>query len=258
VTIDWLTVAAQVINFLVLVYLLQHFLYRPVVNAMDRRERRIAEEMADAEQREAAADREAARFREMQRALDEERDKRLEAADREAEERRQALLEQAREEVRRAREQWQGELARERDELERSVRHAAADAVIRISRRVLAELADAELEARMAERFLQRLDDMDEATRTALQGEDELTVHTAFEPGQELAERLRDGIGQRLGRTTRLDFRQAEAIVCGIEVAGAGRKVGWSVDQYLAELDEALDEALAGGASGPEPGTGRE
>lgn len=245
-SIDWLTVGAQVVNFLVLVYLLQHFLYGPVVNAMDRRERRIAEEMSEAEEREAAADREAARFREMQRALDEERAKRLEAAEREAEERRQALLEEAREEVRRAREQWRSELARERDELERSLRHAAAEAVASISRRVLAELADADLEARMVDRFLQRLDGMDEATRTGLQGADELTVRTAFEPGPEVAERLREGIGERLGRTTRLDFQRAEAVVCGIEVAGAGRKVGWSVDQYLAELDEALDEALAG------------
>jgi len=257
VTIDWLTVGAQAINFLVLVYLLQHFLYHPVINAMDRRERRIAEEMAEAEQREAAADREAARFREMQRALDEERTKRLEAAEREAEQRRQELLEQAREEVRRAREQWQSDLAREQTELERSVRHAAADAVARISRRVLAELADAGLEARMAERFLARLGDMDAATRTALQGAQRLTVRTAFEAGPEVAERLRDGIGRHLGRATQLDFQRADDLLCGIELAGAGRKVGWSVDQYLGELSGALDQALAGRGPGAGDGAGR-
>ena len=39
--IDWLTVAAQIVNFLVLVWLLQRFLYRPIVSAMAERENRI-------------------------------------------------------------------------------------------------------------------------------------------------------------------------------------------------------------------------
>ena len=39
--IDWLTVAAQIVNFLVLVWLLQRFLYKPITNAMHRREERI-------------------------------------------------------------------------------------------------------------------------------------------------------------------------------------------------------------------------
>ncbi len=245
-TIDWLTVGAQVVNFLVLVYLLQHFLYHPVVNAMDRRERRIARELEEAEGRKAEADREGARFREMQRALEEERAKRLDAAEREAEQRRQELLEQAREEVRQAREQWATDLSREQEELKRSLRRATAQAVARISRRLLADLADADLERRMAGRFLEHLDEMDAETRAALQRGGPLTVRTAFPPGQDLKNRLREAVEHHLGRGVDVEFHQAEEILCGIEVSGAGRKVGWSVDQYLGELAEALDQALTG------------
>ena len=45
--IDWFTVIAQVINFLILVWLLKRFLYRPILNAIDAREKRIAAEIAD-------------------------------------------------------------------------------------------------------------------------------------------------------------------------------------------------------------------
>ena len=34
-SIDWITVAAQLINFLVLVWLLKRFLYRPILNGID-------------------------------------------------------------------------------------------------------------------------------------------------------------------------------------------------------------------------------
>jgi hypothetical protein len=40
--IDWFTVGAQIVNFLILVWLLKHFLYKPILNAIDAREKRIA------------------------------------------------------------------------------------------------------------------------------------------------------------------------------------------------------------------------
>jgi len=46
--IDWFTVVAQVVNFLILVWLLKRFLYRPILNAIDAREKRIATKLADA------------------------------------------------------------------------------------------------------------------------------------------------------------------------------------------------------------------
>ena len=49
--IDWFTVIAQVINFLILVWLLKRFLYRPILNAIDAREKRIAAKIADADEK---------------------------------------------------------------------------------------------------------------------------------------------------------------------------------------------------------------
>ncbi len=53
--IDWLTVSAQIVNFLVLVWLLQHFLYKPVIDAMDRRQQSIADNINEAKNREQTA-----------------------------------------------------------------------------------------------------------------------------------------------------------------------------------------------------------
>jgi F-type H+-transporting ATPase subunit b len=43
--IDWFTVGAQVLNFLILVWLLKRFLYKPILNAIDAREKLIAAEL---------------------------------------------------------------------------------------------------------------------------------------------------------------------------------------------------------------------
>ena len=46
--IDWFTVAAQAINFLLLVWLMKRFLYKPVLRSIDSREKRIEEQLGDA------------------------------------------------------------------------------------------------------------------------------------------------------------------------------------------------------------------
>ena len=45
--IDWFTVGAQAVNFLILVWLLKRFLYEPVLAAIDAREKKIAAELAE-------------------------------------------------------------------------------------------------------------------------------------------------------------------------------------------------------------------
>jgi len=52
--IDWFTVGAQALNFLILVWLLKHFLYQPILNAIDAREKLIAKELADADAKKSA------------------------------------------------------------------------------------------------------------------------------------------------------------------------------------------------------------
>lgn len=53
--IDWFTVAAQTVNFLILVWLLKRFLYKHILDAIDAREKRIATELADADTKRAEA-----------------------------------------------------------------------------------------------------------------------------------------------------------------------------------------------------------
>ena len=71
--IDWFTVAAQVVNFLILVWLLKRFLYKPVLAAIDEREKRIATQLQDAEKKKAEALKEQAEFQHKNEELDHQR-----------------------------------------------------------------------------------------------------------------------------------------------------------------------------------------
>jgi F-type H+-transporting ATPase subunit b len=71
--IDWFTVGAQIVNFLILVWLLKHFLYKPILDAIDAREKKIAAELADADTKRTEAEKERADFENKNKTFDQQR-----------------------------------------------------------------------------------------------------------------------------------------------------------------------------------------
>ena len=94
--INWFTVVAQAINFLILVWLLKRFLYKPILHAIDEREKGIATQLAQAEAKEAEAQKERDDFQHKNEAFDQERAALLKKATDEAKAERQRLLDEAR------------------------------------------------------------------------------------------------------------------------------------------------------------------
>jgi F-type H+-transporting ATPase subunit b len=97
--IDWWTLALQAVNFLVLVWLLSRFLYRPVRQVIEKRQA-LSQEAADAAQRKADAAEAARRhYEEEQKALEAERRGLAEAVHKDMQQECERMLEAARTEA---------------------------------------------------------------------------------------------------------------------------------------------------------------
>src|ERR1700679_1617617 len=94
--IDWFTVAAQAVNFLVLVWLLKRFLYKPVLAAIDERGKRIASPLQDAEKKKAEALKEQTDFQHRNEEFDQQRIGLLSEATKAAKTERDKLMEASR------------------------------------------------------------------------------------------------------------------------------------------------------------------
>src|SRR6185312_11044708 len=94
--IDWFTVGAQALNFLILVWLMKRFLYKPILHAIDEREKRIATELADADAKKAEAQKERDEFQQKNEQLDQERTEMRGRMKDEVKAERQQLLDEAR------------------------------------------------------------------------------------------------------------------------------------------------------------------
>jgi F-type H+-transporting ATPase subunit b len=246
VQIDWFTFGAQIVNFLVLVALMRLFLYKPIVNAMDRREEKIASRLEEAEQKRAQAKEEATRYREKQRDIDERRDELLSQARDDAEERRQELLQEARDAVEEQKSEWQRAIQREKDTFLERLQTRVSDEVFTVSRRAIRDLADTKLEQRLIEVFGRELDAMPADRQDDLQrGTDEpLEVHSAFTLDEDQRDHLAGMLHDHFG-DVELRFVTESDLICGLALVTDSAQIGWNVNDYLHALQENVAAMLA-------------
>lgn len=246
--IDWFTVTAQLVNFLILVWLLKRFLYGPIVDAMDAREARIAEQIESAEHLEQEARDQIDEFERKSEQLEEQKDAVLDEARDQAEARRRELLETARSEVERAKEEWYASLQREQRTVLDDIRNETERQLFETIRRVLDDLADDDLERRIIDVFITRIGEVDEAELPSLDDEDSgthrLAVHTSVALTDDQLARLTTALEERFGSNTKLRFDIEEGLIGGIEVRAHGRRFGWSIRQYLDSLEHTLEARL--------------
>jgi F-type H+-transporting ATPase subunit b len=247
--IDWFTVGAQALNFIILVWLLKRFLYKPILNAVDAREVRIAAELADADAKKVEAQKERGEFRHKNEEFNQQRTALLSKATGEANAERQRLLDDAHRAADALSAKRQDALRSDAINLNQAIRRRTQQEVFAIARKALMDLATTSLEERMSEVFTQRLRSMDgkakdglaEALRTA---SGPVVVRSAFD----LPEAQRASIQKALNETFSADilvrFEAVPDVVSGIELTTKGQKIAWSIADYLASLENGVSELL--------------
>lgn len=248
--IDWFTVGAQVLNFVLLMWLMKRFLYQPILDAIDAREKRIADELADAGRKQADALQERDAFQKKNDALDQQRDALLRQAKADADIERKRLIDAARAAADALAAKRQASLAREANALVQAVGQRAQAEVFAIARQTLTELAGVSLEASACDVFIARLTVLEGVPRDALVAalrgtHDDVLVRSAFAlpDAQRLA--MANAIADSFDLKPVLRFEVDPALVAGIELTAHGQKFAWSIGDHLASLERGVGEWLA-------------
>ncbi len=242
--IDWFTLAAQIVNFLVLVWLLERFLWAKLVRAIDDRENRVAARLADADQKDKQAVQRLEEIKTRGGELARERREVLASAQREADELRLEMMQRARDDVRRQETTWREDLDREKSAFLDELRQRMAVEVLAAVRRTLGDLACADLQHCATEVFLERLREMDPSVVRDLAAGGRLTVVSANALPEDTRSRISAVLAERFGSPVSLEFACRPVMSWGIELRGDGRSIGWTPESYLQSLDDGLRKAL--------------
>jgi F-type H+-transporting ATPase subunit b len=247
--LDWFTIGAQALNFLILVWLLKRFLYKPILNAIDAREKLIAKELADADAKKSEAQKERDEFQKKNEEFDRQRAALLTKAADEAKAERLRLLEEARQAADALSAKRQEALINDAQNLNQAISHLAQKEVFAITRKALGDLATVSLEERMGEVFDRRLRELNGQAKNVLgdalkKNSEPALLRSAFElPGAQRAA-IQNALNETFSAEIHLRFETAPDLAGGIELSANGQKVGWSIAGYLASLEKGVGELL--------------
>lgn len=241
--IDWFTVAAQAVNFLILVWLMKHFLYQPVLLAIDSREQKIAADIADATGKLAAAQKQDSDFRAKSDAFDQQRAGLLQKATDDAAAEKQRLLDEARKAADALGAKRKAAQNDEELSLALSIARRTREEVFATARKALTALASASLEDRIVEVFVQRLRGMsgtakDELGEGLKASSGPALLRSAFDLPAPQRLSIEAALSDMFGAKIPLRYEVSPELVGGLDLSAGGRKIGWSIADYLSALDK--------------------
>ncbi len=249
-TFDWFTFVAQIINFLILLFLLRRFLYGPITKIMTERQAGIVAQIEDAKKREADAEAALQSYHEQQSQLDEEREKLLLQARHDADLSKQALTKEARAEVDSQRTQWQQVVEKEKEAFMKALEKRISKELYQSMRQALTELADAELEQQVLKVFIRQLEHLDQSEQEAMQqalarADNEVQLVTSFPLSKENQAELHEALQGLLKQTFSLQLEQRADLICGLELNIYDQNLSWSLAAYLDSLETSVANKLS-------------
>ena len=245
-TFNLWTFLLEAVNFLVLAWILKRLLYQPLRDAIDKR--RAAHEQAQAQAEQA---RDEARTLQQQietelSGLDRKRQDVLRQAHEQAAADRRKLLDDAEQSVRQKHEAAQATIAHERDEALKALRSEVIQQAVDLSRRLLTEAADGALDERLADRLVEKLEQLPAEARQQLQShwhpQDPAVLETARELNHGACQRIATALESVLGRSPELSVQPRSDLLAGVRLRVGGQV--W--DASLAGQFEGISDAIEG------------
>jgi F-type H+-transporting ATPase subunit b len=239
--IDWSTLGLQAVNAVVLIWLLAHFLFRPVVDAIAARQKAAGQLLVDAKAAEAAADSERDKAVAEAARLAEHRSEALKAAEAAAAAAKAALLATAQAEADKVVVTAKAQIEAER----RTEALAAEDRAARLAVDIAAKLLDRlPREARVStfiDGIATGLAKLPQGTRASVGADGtsiHLTIARAVTPQEE--EACRKALSDVLGHPVAVEVSVDPALIAGIELEAAHAVVRNSFRDDLIRLKSEL------------------
>lgn len=267
--IDWFTVAAQIVNFLILVFLLHRFLYRPIVGHMTEREENIKQRLEEASKRQREAQDQIEEFQRKGDELEREAGKTIALAEKQADQHKAEILEKARKDVEEQRTKWLQALDKEKEAFARKFRKRGSREILDYVRRIIDDLADEPLNNCLARVLAAKIGHLEQEDRKRLRhaaSADKIIVRSTFELAAPEKRRLTTMFHEICGKDADIAYQVDAESPLGIEARAGNIRLAWGIENYLEELqsrvmslvEEKTHEHSKGNENGPKDITGED
>lgn len=247
--INWFTVIAQLLNFLILVWLLKKFLYKPILNAVNERERKITDELKNADAQKADAQIAQEAFKKKNEDFDTHKKGLLDKAVADVKVAKQELMDTAKADAKKLGSKMKKSYQKTQELQLKEHTQNTQEQVFAITRKALADIASVGLEEQSVAAFIKYLkavkkEEKQQFIDAFTSDSDSILIKSAFDLSAKQQEQLTASVNELLSAKTVLQFKIAPQLISGIEISTNGCKMAWSFSEYLSALQKTISQEV--------------
>jgi F-type H+-transporting ATPase subunit b len=246
--LNWSTFVLEIINFLVLVWILKHFFYRPVINVIAQRRAGIQNSLSEATQLHDDAETLQAQYRDRLADWEQERQQARASLAQEIETERARRLVALQSELEQEREKSRVAEARRQADALHKLEETALIQAARFASRVLGEVASPELEAKLLDMLTDELPRFSAERIAALrnnwgQTTEAIVVASAFPLSDSQRQKLRKALTAMTGSDLPLHFEEDAELLAGVRITVGAWVLGANLQDELRSFAEYAHDA---------------
>lgn len=248
--IDLFTLIAQIINLLLLLYLLRRFLYLPVLMAVTNRQRMIASELRKAARAEKRASETEAECKQKMQEIEAQKQEILSAAHKEARLLMEKMSEENHKQAQKDRKEWQQRFKAEQSGFENAVQQLVVKHFNIFANSAVKQMADVSLNDLVIRQFKEKILSLSKSQKrdfiASYKNKKLIIIQTAEELNTETAKDLCEFVRKQfeIASDAEIVIELKKELISGLALQADEQLISWNIESYLDDFRRHLSDEV--------------
>ena len=244
--INWFEIIVQIINFFILLFILQKLFYKPVIKAMEERQQGIRDIRDEADLKKKEADELIQEYRSSLKTFEENKAEEMNKAIKEADDKKEKIIESYMKEADAKRESYINEVKEEKEYFLHELRSTLGKSSIIIASKILKTISEEDLTEKIFEVFIKKIESLEKEKleeEIKLDGE-KIVLISSVALSEEQKNRFSNAISEKLDFSIEIDYEIDEHLIMGFELNLESLTVHTNIENYLREAEDSIKKIL--------------
>ncbi len=244
-SISWFEIIAQIINFFIILFILQKLLYKPVLEAMRKRQERISKAQIEADEKMKEANKLIEEYDEKIEDIQKEKRDILEDARQQAQEKKESLIEDYKKEAENKRKVYLKEIEDEKESFEKNLRIKLGNSAVKIASHIFDTISTKELEKEIFDTFVLNLKALNHNTPNQdIGNEKSVEIHAYRDLSQEEKKKVEDVLKNQIKELKEIKYETDASLILGYELNLETYTLHTNIKNYLDEIEKDIIKNL--------------
>lgn len=238
-------IIVMMINFFILMFLLQKLFYKPITKAMEERRESITREKNEVKTKMKEANDLIETYNEKISNIDNYEKETIDKAEKEAEDRKEKLIKEYSKEAKHKRQLFIEEIQEERESFLRELRKTLGINSVKIASQILSIISMEDLKLKVLDSFIKKVLEMDEDKLCEEVSHDyQIQLVSGEEMTDEMKDYFQEKISEKVNKNISIQYEINRDLILGYELKLNTLNVQMNIEKYLKEAENNINKLL--------------